>query len=257
MSDSKVVNTPLGHHSKLSIKQCPQSEDERKKMESTPYASGVGSIMYGMVCSIPDLSYAISVVSRFVANPGQVHWQALKWVLRYLNGSLKDGLKYKKIDPGKDALEGYVDADYAGNVDTRKSLSGFVFTLFGTAVTWKANQQSVVALSTTQAEYIALVEGVKEAIWLKGMIGEMGIGQGCVKIHCDSQSAIHLANHQVYHERTKHIDIRLHFVRDMIETKEIIVEKVASEVNPADMFTKSLPRSRFKHCLDLIDFVEE
>ncbi|WJX45133.1 hypothetical protein P8452_32036 [Trifolium repens] len=229
MSDSKVVNTPLGHHWKLSIKQCPQSEDERKKMESTPYASGVGSIMYGMVCSRPDLSYAISV----------------------------GGLKYKKIDPGRDALEGYVDADYAGNVDTRKSLSGFVFTLFGTAVTWKANQQSVVVLSTTQAEYTALVEGVKEAIWLKGMIGELGIGQGCVKIHCDSQSAIHLTNHQVYHERTKHIDIRLHFVRDMIETKEIIVEKVASEENLADMFTKSLPRSRFKHCLDLINFVEE
>ncbi|XP_045817459.1 secreted RxLR effector protein 161-like [Trifolium pratense] len=191
-------------------------------MESTPYASGVGSIMYGMVCSRPDLSYAISVVSRFMANPGQVHWQALKWVLRYLNGSLKGGLKYTRTDPGRDALEGYVDADYAGNIDTRKSLSGFVFTLFGTAVTWKANQQSVVALSTTQAEYIALVEGVKEAIWLKGMIGEMGISQGCVKIHCDSQSAIHLANHQVYHERTKHIDIRLHFVRDMIETKEIM-----------------------------------
>ncbi|WJX42094.1 hypothetical protein P8452_29365 [Trifolium repens] len=229
MSDSKVVNTPLGHHSKLSIKQCPQSEDEKEKMEGTPYASGVGSIMYGMVCSRPDLSYAISV----------------------------GGLKYTRTDPGRDALEGYVDADYAGNVDTRKSLSGFVFTLFGTAVTWKANQQSVVALSTTQAEYIALVEGVKEAIWLKGMIGEMGISQGCVKIHCDSQSASHLANHQVYHERTKHIDIRLHFVRDMIETKEIMVEKIATEENPADMFTKSLPRAKFKHCLDLINFVEE
>ena len=213
--------------------------------------------MYGMVCSRPDLSYAISVVSRFMGNSGQVHWQALKWVLRYLNGTLKGGLKYTRTDPGRDALEGYVDADYAGNVDIRKSLSGFVFTLFGTAVTWKANQQSVVALSTTQAEYIALVEGVKEAIWLKGMIGEMGISQGCVKIHCDSQSAIHLANHQVYHERTKHIDIRLHFVRDMIETKEIMVEKIATEENPADMFTKSLPRVKFKHCLDLINFVEE
>ena len=123
-----------------------------------------------------------------------------------------------------------------------------MFTLFGTAISWKANQQSVVALSTTQAEYIALVEG---------MIGELGITQECVKIHCDSQSAIHLANHQVYHERTKHIDIRLHCVRDMIESKEIVVEKVASEENPADVFTKSLPRSRFKHCLDLIKFVEE
>ena len=157
-----------------------------------------------------------------------------------MNGPLKSGLKYTRSQPGRDDLEGYVDADYVGNVDTRKSLSGFVFTLSGTTVTWKANQQSVVALSTTQAEYICLVKGVKEAIWLKGMIGEMRICQGCVKIHCDSQSAIHLANHQVYHERTKHIDIRFHFVRDMIETKEIMVEKVASEENPADMFTKSL-----------------
>jgi len=164
-----------------------------------------------------------------------------------LNGTLKGGLKYTRSQPERDALEGYVDADYAGNVDTRKYLSGFVFTLFGTTITWKANQQSVLALSTTQVEYIALVEGVKEAIWLKGMIGGMGISQGCVKIHCDSQSVIHLENHQVYHGRTKHIDIRLHFVRDMIETKEIMVKKVASEDNLADMFTKSLPRSRFKH----------
>ncbi|XP_039683885.1 secreted RxLR effector protein 161-like [Medicago truncatula] len=226
-------------------------------MEGTPYASGVGSIMYGMVCSRPDLAYAVSIVSRFMANSGIVHWQALKWVLRYLNGSLKGGLKYTRAAQEEDALEGYVDANYAGNVDTRKSLSGFVFTLYGTTISWKANQQSVVALSTTQVEYITPVEGVKEAIWLKGMIGELGITQECVKIHCDSQSAIHLANHQVYHERTKHIDIRLHFVRDMIESKEIVVEKMASEENPADVFTKSLPRSRFKHCLDLIKFVEE
>ena len=89
------------------------------------------------------------------------------------------------------------------------------------------------------------------------MIGELGITQECVKIHCDSQSAIHLANHQVYHERTKHIGIRLHFVRDMIESKEFVVEKVTSEENPTDVFTKSLPKSRFKHYLDLIKFVEE
>jgi len=257
MSNSKTVSTPLGHHTKLSIKQCPQSEDEKQEMESTTYASRVGSIMYGMVCSRPDLAYAVSIVSRFMANSGIVHWQVLKWVLRYLNGSLKGGLKYTIAAQEEDVLVGYVDADYASNVDTRKSLSGFVFTLYGTTISWKANQQSVVALSTTQAEYIALVEGVKEAIWLKGMIGELGITQECVKIHCDSQSAIHLANHQVYHERTKHIDIRLHFVRDMIESKENVVEKVASEENPVDVFTKSLPRSRFKHCLDLIKFVEE
>ena len=108
-----------------------------------------------------------------------------------------------------------------------------MFTLYGTVISWKSNQQSVVALSTTQTEYIALVEGMKEAIWLKGMIGELGITQVCVKIHFDGQSVTHLVNHQVYHERTKHIDIRLNFVRDMIELKVIVVEKVASEENPA------------------------
>lgn len=171
----------------------------------------------------------------------------MKWVLKYLNESLKSSLKYTKAAQEEDALEGYVDADYAGNVDTRKSLSGFVFTLYGTTISWKANQQSVVTLSTTQAEYIAFVEGVKDAIWLKGMIGELGITQEYVKIHCDSQSAIHLANHQVYHERTKHIDIRLHFIRDMIESKEIVVEKMASEENPADVFTKLKKHARATH----------
>ena len=154
-------------------------------------------------------------------------------------------------------MEAYVDADYAGNMDTRKSLSGFVFTLYGMTISWKANKKYVVTLSTTQAEYISLVKGVKEVIWLKGMIGELGITQKCVKIHCDSQSVTNLANHQVYHERTKHIDIHLLFVIDMIESKEIVVEKMASEENPADVFTKSLPRSKFKHCLDLIKFVEK
>jgi hypothetical protein len=98
---------------------------------------------------------------------------------------------------------------------------------------------------------------VKETIWLKGMIGELEITQECVKIHCDSKSAIHLENHQVYHERAKHNNIRLHFIRDMIELKEIVVEKVASEENPAYVFTKSLPRSKFKRFLHLIKFVEE
>jgi len=162
MKYSKVVGTPLGHHTKFSIKQCPQSDEEKSKMEGTPYASGVGSIMYGMVCSRPGLSYAISVISRFMANPGQVHWQTLKWVLRYLNGSLKGGLKYTRSQPGRDALKRYVDADYASNVDTRKSLSRFVFTLFGTTVTWKANQQSVVALSTTQESTLPMLKGSRK-----------------------------------------------------------------------------------------------
>lgn len=113
-------------------------------------------------------------------------------------------------------VEGFVDSDYAGNLDTRKSLTGFVFTFFGTSISWKTILQSVVALSTTEAEYIAVTEAIKEALWLKGIISELGLKQEQVVVHCDNQSAIHLSKHQVFHERSKHIDVKLHFVRDVI-----------------------------------------
>lgn len=257
MHEAKPVTTPLGQHDKLSKQQGPQSEEGRAEMASVPYASGVGSIMYGMVCSRPDLAHAVSVISRFMADPGQPHWKALKWTLRYLNGTLANGLKFKRAQQGEVAVKGYVDSDYAGNIDTRKSLTGYVFTLYGTAVSWKSVLQSVVALSTTQAEYIALAEAVKEAMWFRGIIDELGITQDSITIYCDSQSAIHLSKHQVYHERSKHIDVRLHFIRDVIESKEVKVEKIASEENPADALTKSLPFGKFKHCLDLIGFEEK
>nr|KYP64654.1 Retrovirus-related Pol polyprotein from transposon TNT 1-94 [Cajanus cajan] len=164
------------------------------------------------------------------------------------------GLRFKRSHIEGDAVIGYVDADFAGCLDTRKSLTGYVFTMFSSAVTWKANLQSVVSLSTTEVEYIALTEGAKEGAWLKRLIGDPGINQSRVTINCDSQSAIHLANHHTYHERTKHINVRYHFIRDMIETRKIQVLKIATEDNPVDMLTKSLPRAKFKHCLDLINF---
>ena len=147
---SKPVSTPLDHHTKLSVTQALEIVEERSKMDQTPYANGVGSIMYGMVCSKPDLAHAVSMISRFMGDPGSAHWVDLKWTLRYLNGSLQAGLRYKKI-AHKEAIIGYVDADFVGNVDTRKSLTGYVFTLYGTAISWKASQQSVVSLSTIEA----------------------------------------------------------------------------------------------------------
>lgn len=113
------------------------------------------------------------------------------------------------------------------------------------------------ALFTTQAEYIDLVEQMKESIWLKYTIGELEVTEVCVKMHYDNKSVIHLANHQAYHVRIKHIDVWLHFIKYMIELEEIMVDKVASEENPTVVFTKSLPKSRFKQCLNSINFVED
>ena len=256
MSEAKAVQTPLAAHFKLSAQMSPKTEEERASMERVPYASAVGSLMYAMVCTRPDLAYAASLVSRFMANPGREHWEATKWVLRFVKGTSDVGLLYKRVDEGEAKLRGFVDADFAGDLDKRRSLTGYVFTLFGCAVSWKAQLQPVVALSTTEAEYIAATEGVKESLWLKGLIGELGIAQNEVELFCDNQSAIHLTKNQMFHERTKHIDIKLHFIRDVVAEGSVIVEKVHTDDNPADMATKAVTGIKFQHCCDLINVVK-
>ena len=213
--------------------------------------------MYSMVCTRPDLAYAASLVSRFMAKPGKHHWEAVKWVFRYLKGTCNYGLKYQKTCFTENALVGFVDSDYAGDLDKRRSLTSYVFTLFGCTVSWKTTLQPVVALSTTEAEYIVATEAIKKALWLLGLIGELGIKQEKITVYCDNQSTIHLTKNQMYHERTKHIDIKLHFIRDIISQGRVLVEKIHTDDNPADMFTKPVTSIKFKTCLDLINVVAE
>lgn len=218
-------------------------------MVDIPYASVVGSFMYAMVCTRLDISHVVSVVSRYMANPGKLHWQAVKWILKYLRGTINTCLVFGK---GNESLVGYVDSDYAGDLDKRRSLSGYVFTLGNCAVSWKSTLQATIALSTTEAEYMAVTEAVKEAIWLRGLYGELNNHLETTIVFCDSQSAIHLTKDQMFHGRSEHIDIRYHFVRDIISQGDILVQKIGTKDNPADMLTKSLPATKFKHCLNLI-----
>ena len=133
----------------------------------------VGSLMYSMVCNRSDLAYAVSMVSKFMSDPKKQHWEVLKWVLRYLKGSQNVGLMYNGKANLSSKVEGFVDSYYAGSLDTRKSLTAYVFTIYRGAVSWKANLQPVVALSTTEAEYIVVIEAIKEAIRLKWIIKEL------------------------------------------------------------------------------------
>ena len=204
--------------------------------------------MYVMVCTTPDITQAVSVVSRFMAQPGKEHWQAVKRIFRYLKGTTDIGLIY-----GGDAdclVAGYSDSDYAADVDGRRSMTGYIFTLGNSVVSWKATLQPSVTLSTTEAEYMALTEAAKEGIWLKGLVGDLGLQQDQAIVYCDSLSAICLAKDQVHHDRTKHIDVRYHFIRT---EKRIKVKKIGTKDNPADMFTKPVPESKFMHCLDLLN----
>ncbi|KAJ0869659.1 putative RNA-directed DNA polymerase [Helianthus annuus] len=252
MEHSKSVSTPLAQHFKLSALHSPQTEDERKDMERYPYANAVGSLMYLMICTRPDLGFAVSMVSRYVSNPGKLHWEAVKWILRYLKGTQDKGLVFGR-DGFADQVFGYADSDFAKDLDKGKSMTGYAFKVFGSLVSWKAALQRIVTLSTTEAEYVALTEAVKEALWLKGFVSDLGLTVDRAVVLCDSQSAVQLTKNQVYHERTKHINVKLHFIRDVVKSKEVIVQEVDTLENAADIFTKVLPGPKFEFCCELLN----
>ncbi|KAH9665312.1 hypothetical protein KPL70_020298 [Citrus sinensis] len=250
---TKPVCTPLAPHFKLSSSSCPRSQEERDYMARVPYASAVGSLMYAMVCTRPDISQAVSMVSRYMHNPGKNQWLAVKWILRYLYGTVDVGLLFKK-DCGQQCV-GYCDSDFAGDLDKRRSTTGYVFTLGGGPVSWRSILQSTIALSTTEAEYMAATEAVKEAIWLKGLLGDLGVIQENIAVFCDNQSAIFLAKNQTYHARTKHIDVKYHYVREIIESGVVLLRKIDTKDNPSDMLTKVVSGVKFQHCLKLIQIL--
>ncbi|KAK9200159.1 hypothetical protein WN944_015355 [Citrus x changshan-huyou] len=253
MEDSKPVSTPLSAHFQLSKSLEPTTDDDFNYMRKIPYSSAVGSIMYAMVCTRLDLAHGVGVISRFMGNPGKDHWDAVKWVLRYLRGTADTSIMFGEVSGTSPEVAGFVDSDYAADKDRRRSITSFVFTMYGGAISWKSSLQFVVALSTTEAEYIALTEAVKEAIWLRGLVSELGFKQEGVIVGCDSLSVIQLSKNPKYHERTKHIDVRMHFIRDEISKGVVNVVKVPSEVNPADMLTKPLPSISEGRCLNRLE----
>ena len=254
MENSKQVSVPLAQHFKLCLDQVPKTDSQRSEMQQIPYSNIVGSIMYSMICTRPDLAHAISVTSRYMKEYGREHWLALKWIMRYIKGSKNVGILFQKQeDEVRDPLLGFCDSDFASNLDSRKSQTGYVYKLYGSAITWKSTLQSVVALSTIEAEYIAMTEAIKEGVWLRGIFGDFGIEQKVVRVLCDNNSAICLTKHQVFHEKSKHIDVRLHFIRDQIDKGEVEVLRVSTNENAADALTKALPYSKLKHCLELVN----
>jgi hypothetical protein len=154
MHDAKPMSTPLAANFRLSSNLCPRSDYDIEYMSRIPYSSAFGSLMYAMVCSRPDLSHALSVVSRYIANPGKEHWKVVQWIFRYLHGTSSACLQFGR---SRDGLVGYVDSNFAGYLDRRRSLTGYVFTIRGCAVSWKASLQATIALSTTEVEYMAIL----------------------------------------------------------------------------------------------------
>ncbi|GJR16265.1 putative RNA-directed DNA polymerase [Tanacetum coccineum] len=245
MDNSKKGNLPLHHGIKISSDLCPKTNDELDKMSRVPYASAIGSIMYAMTCTRPDVSFTLSMVSRHQQNPGEGHWTAVKNILKYLRNTKDRFLVYggeKEL-----RLTGYCDAGWQTDKDDSRSQFGWTFLLNRGAVTWKSSKQDTVADSTCESEYIAACEASKEAIWMKNFIGDLGVVptvQDPIEIFCDNESAVALTKEPKDHGKSKHIDRKYHFVRSKVAEGHVIVKDIRSEDNPADPFTKALAKSK-------------
>ena len=214
-------------------------------MSRIPYPSAIGSIMYAMSCTRPDIAYALSVKSRYQSDPGESHWIAVKNILKYLRRTKDVFLIYG----GEEELivNGYTDASFQTDKDDFRSQSGFVFCLNGGAVCWKSSKQDTVADSTTEAEYIATSEAAKEAVWLKKFLVELGVVPSIanpVDLYCDNNGAIAQAKEPRSHQKTKHILRRFHLIRHIVERGDVKVCKVSTDLNVADPLTKPLPQAK-------------
>ncbi|KAG3230861.1 hypothetical protein PI124_g24042 [Phytophthora idaei] len=215
-------------------------------MKNVPYRSAVGGLMYLMVATRPDLAAAVGVLSQFAADPCPTHWQALKRVLRYLQATPTHGLEFSREDSC--GVCGYSDADWAGDIESRRSTSGYAFMMNGGCISWGSKKQRTVALSSTEAEYMALSEATQEAVWLKVFLCELGemASDEAIKIYEDNQGSIALAKNPEFHKRTKHIDIRYHFVREKVEDSQVVLQYVSTTDMLSDIMTKAITAVQFE-----------
>ncbi|GJT54022.1 hypothetical protein Tco_0989076 [Tanacetum coccineum] len=220
-----------------------------KLIDPTRFRGMVGSLMY-LSASRPDIVFAVCMCARYQAKPTEMHLTAIKRIFRYLKGTIHMGLWYPK-DSGFE-LKAFADADYAGCHDTRRSTSGSAQFLGHRLVSWSSKKQKSTAISTTEAEYIALSGCCAQILWMRSQLRDYGFAFNKIPMYCDNQSAIALCCNSVQHSRSKHIDIRHHFIKEQVERKVVELYFVETKYQLADIFTKALPRERFATLLPLL-----
>lgn len=244
MADAKTVSAPADVSVKLKKFKADDIE-HNDKVNPVMYQSMVGSLLYAAMATRPDIAQSVGVVSKFNQNPTTEHLTAVKRIFRYLKGTADLALVYKKSDSG--TLIGYSDADWAGDLDDRHSTTGNIFMLGGAAISWLSKKQATVALSTAEAEYVALSCAAQETIWLRKLLMDIrATPDGPTVIMEDNQGAIAIAQNPVGHARTKHIDIRYHYVRECIQSGNICLQYCPTGEMKADILTKPLPRVKFE-----------
>lgn len=241
MFDCNAAKTPMQEnfdHSNLK-REASESDEVEKRCRMV-----IGSLMYAMLCTRPDLCLSISVLSRYQSCASMDLWNALKYVLRYVKGSLDLKLVFRKNEAQSEII-GYVDSDWAGDKVDRKSTGGFIFKIFNCAVSWGSRKQATVALSSTESEFIALSSAVSEACWLRSLFKDLQGSEVRVTLYEDNQSVIKLCKNPQFHHKLKHIDIKVHFIRDKIKSNILTVLYVNTNDQVADVLTKPLGRIKF------------
>ncbi|UYV68298.1 hypothetical protein LAZ67_5003753 [Cordylochernes scorpioides] len=248
MADCIPASVPMDPSVILTKQDCPTPE-QKEKMPKFPFREAVGSLMFASCVSRPDITYAVSQVSKFLEYPGPAHCTTVKNIFRYLKGTPHMGILFT----GQDQLVGYSDSDFARDVDSRKSTTGYAFMMNGGTVSWASQRQPIIALSTTESEYIAACE----LIWIRRLL--QGIGCDITKeteLYIDNQAALKLVETPVFHKRTKHIDVRYHFIRSKHEEGELKVHHVCSSEQLPDIMTKPLPRNQFHYLRGLLNILD-
>ena len=238
ITDSKIVDTPIEYNCRLNF------HDGESLSDSTLYRQLVGSLIY-LIVTRPDISYAVHVVSQSMAAPRSPHYAAVLRILRYLKGAIFDGLHFSSHSSL--TLQVYSDADWAGDPTNRRSTTGYCFLLGGSLISWRSKKQTAVARSSTEAEYRALAATIDELIWLRWLLQDLGVDcSTATKLHCDNRSAIQIVHNDVFHERTKHIEIDCHFIRHHLLQGTLTLQSISSQDQLADIFTKPLPPGTFR-----------
>jgi hypothetical protein len=243
LGDAKPIPFPISPSISYSAQDAPADKTEAARMAKVPYRQAIGSLMYASVATRPDISFAVSTLSQFLENPGEAHWEAAKRVFRYLSGTRAHALTY---GGDRHELVGYTDAD-GSSQDHRRAISGLAFLIDGGAISWSSRKQELVALSTAEAEYVAATHAAKEGIWLRRLIGELfDTINTPTTLYCDNQAAITLAITDNFHARTKHIDIRYHFIRHAVDSEVFVLVYCPTDDMTADILTKPLPAWKVK-----------
>eukprot|EP00253_Pinus_taeda_P035890 PITA_35890 len=249
MVDCKSVSTPM----ELNFKKLSGSAAGPILANPTEYRQLIGALMF-LVNTRPDICFAVNTLSQQMVEPHLFHWVGAKNLLRYLRGTINHGLRYTA---GSVILGGYTDADWAGSVVDRKSTSGCCFNLGSASISWMSRKQKSVALSTAEAEYIAASMACCEAVWLRKLFSELFQHVlDTTVILCDNQSGIRMTENPVFHDQSKHIDIRYHFIRDMVQRGAVRLDHIGTDEQVANILTKPLGKVKFLTFRESLGVVE-